>query len=353
MKPRDRILKSLSHETPDRVPLFYRDVPEVGRRLESDLGVGSRDELLELLQIDFRWVEPRYVGPPLEDPSTGHRRNIWGVEYRYLEAGHGGHWEPVAFPLADIEDAAVLEDYPWPRLDWFDFSVLKEQVGRYDDYALMTAPGVASPGVLTVIQDLLGMEETLLAMKLRPEFFLTLVEHVLRFNLALIEKMHEEAAGRIDFFRIGDDFGTQRGLLFSIEDWKKFCRPTLVAMSSAARRFGARYYHHTCGAVRSLIPHLIECGVEVLDPIQVKATGMAPAELKADFGDRLCFSGGVDEQELLRNGSPDDVRRGVRELLDEMAPGGGFFVGPTHNFQADIPTENIMAMYESAGSWRY
>jgi uroporphyrinogen decarboxylase len=82
--------------------------------------------------------------------------------------------------------------------------------------------------------------------------------------------------------------------------------------------------------------------------LQVKATGMVPAELKAEFGDRLCFSGGVDEQELLPAGSPEDVRRGVRELIDVMSPGGGFFLGPTHNLQPDIPTENIVAMYEEA-----
>jgi uroporphyrinogen decarboxylase len=91
--------------------------------------------------------------------------------------------------------------------------------------------------------------------------------------------------------------------------------------------------------------------VDVLDPVQVKATGMVPSELKAEFGDRLCFSGGVDEQELLPTGTPQDVRQAVFKLLDDMAVGGGFFLGPTHNFQADIPTENIIAMYKAAKEW--
>ena len=136
MKPRERVLTALSHEEPDRVPLFYRDVPEVGRRLERDLGVSGRDQLLEYLEIDFRWVEPRYVGPSLEDEATGNRRNVWGVEYRYVEAAHGGHWQPVEFPLATVEDAAALDDHPWPTLDWFDFSVLPEQTRQYDDYGV-------------------------------------------------------------------------------------------------------------------------------------------------------------------------------------------------------------------------
>ena len=124
-------------------------------------------------------------------------------------------------------------------------------------------------------------------------------------------------------------------------------------MSRIAKAHGAYYYHHCCGAVRELIPLLIEAGVDVLDPIQVKAAGMEPAALKADFGERLCLSGGVDEQELLPNGTPAQVRAGVRALLDVMAPGGGYFVGPTHNFQSDIPTANIVAMYEAARAWRY
>ncbi|NLX96243.1 MAG: uroporphyrinogen-III decarboxylase [Rhodopirellula sp.] len=353
MKPRDRVLKALRHEQPDRVPLFYRDVPEVDQRLRRDLSIDSRDELLGLLKIDFRWVEPRYVGPPLEDAATGRRRSIWGVEYRYLEAGHGGYWETVASPLAGVQEVTVLDDYPWPRLDWFDFSVVAEQVRRYDDFAIMTAPGVASPDVIATIQDLLGMEQTFLAMKLCPEFFSALVERILQFDLALVEQIHQAAGGRIDFFRTGSDFGTQRGLLLGIDEWKRFFRPALAAMGSVARCFGAHHYHHTCGGVRPLIPHLIDCGIEVLDPLQVTAAGMAPAGLKADFGDQVCFSGGVDEQQLLRVGSTKDVCRGVRGLLDVMAPGGGFFVGPTHNFQTDIPTANILAMYEAARQWRY
>ncbi|MEI6387065.1 MAG: uroporphyrinogen decarboxylase family protein, partial [Spirochaetota bacterium] len=83
-------------------------------------------------------------------------------------------------------------------------------------------------------------------------------------------------------------------------------------------------------------------------PIQVTATGMVPRELKAEFGDRLCFSGGVDEQDLLPRGSPEQVADSVRELIEVMAPGGGFFLGSTHNFQADIPTANIVAMYKAA-----
>ena len=348
MTPRERVLRAVRRESTDRVPLFYRDVPEVDLRLRRDLGFSTRDELLESFGIDFRWVDPAYVGPALEDRATGHRRDIWGVEYRFVEAGHGGQWEPLRFPLEQMEDQGALDDYPWPSVEWFDFSVLDEQFRRYADYATMTAPGVASPGVLTTIQSLLGMERTLTDMFLNPEFFHALSDRILAFNLEYIRRFYAVAGDRLDFYRIGEDYGTQRGLLFGLPQWKEFIRPNLLAMSGIAKEHGSLYYQHTCGSVRELIPDLIDAGVDVLDPLQVGAEGMVSCELKAEFGGRICFSGGVDEQDLLPRGSPEDVARGVGELIDVMAPGGGFFLGPTHNFQADIPTQNIVAMYDAA-----
>jgi uroporphyrinogen decarboxylase len=270
------------------------------------------------------------------------------VEYAWIEGGHGGQWEPVAFPLADVEDPAALDDYPWPKLEWFDFDAVDAQLRRYSDYAIMTAPGVASPGVLNTAQFLLGMERTLIDMLTNPAFFRALLQRILAFNLEFIQRLYDVAGDRIDFFRIGEDYGTQRGLLFGKRQWHEFIRPTLVEMSRIAKRYGAYYYQHSCGAVRELIPELIAVGVDVLDPLQVRAAGMVPGELKAAFGDRLCFSGGVDEQELLPRGTPDEVARTVRDLIDVMGPGGAYFLGPTHNFQADIPTENILAMYRAA-----
>jgi uroporphyrinogen decarboxylase len=353
MTHKERVLITARHQEPDRVPLFYRDVPEIEERLTKDLGLRDREELLRYFDIDFRWVEPRYVGPSLRDDDPGYIRDIWGVEYRYVLAGHGGYWEPLAFPLIDVQDAAALDDYPWPDVRSFDFSVLDTQLKKYEGYAIMTAPGEASPGVLCTIQNLLGMERALTDMLLNPDFYHALIKKILEFELPFLERLFAAAGDRIDFFRIGDDFGSQQGLLMSPELWHQFMQPALKAMSAIAKRHGAFYYHHSCGAVSELIPLLIKTGVDVLDPLQVGAKGMVPSSLKTEFGHEICFSGGVDEQELLPNGTPEQVRDGVQSLLDIMARGGGFFVGPTHNFQCDIPTQNIVAMYEAARNWRY
>lgn len=355
MTHRERVMAAVRHEEPDRVPLFYRDVPEVRTRLMEDLRCPDFETLLQHLDIDFRWVGPEYVGPPLEDESTGRRRDIWGVEYEYVPFSEtAGYWETAGHPLADCDDPAALGDYAWPELEWFDFSTLVDQAAACEDYAIMTAPGVPSDGILQFpIQCLVGPEKSFLDMAMNPRFFDALVRRVLDFRLPFIDRMLAAAGDRIDFCRIGDDYGSQNGLLIGPEMWKHRIGGALREMAGVASRHGAHYYHHSCGAVRALIGELIDIGVDVLDPVQVKAAGMIPAELKAEFGDHLCFSGGLDGQDLLPRGSPADVREGVFRLLDGMAPGGGFFLGPTHNFQDDIPTENIVAMYDAAREWSY
>ena len=354
MTSRERVMMTMDHQEPDRVPLFYRDVPEVEKRILEDLNLKTRDEMLEFFGIDFRWVSPKYIGPALFDEETGYKKNIFGVEYHFKQAGHGGHWEPVSFPLETVFVPEVLNDYPWPSVDWYDFSVLDKQFDQYQGYAIMTAPGIdTSPGVLTVIQDLVGMERAMMDMLLNPDFYHALIDKIMCFNSSFIEKLYAIAGNRIDFYRIGEDYGSQRGLLIGIDQWKEFIQPTLLEMSKVPKSHKSYYYQHTCGGVAELIPYLIESGVDVLDPLQITAKGMDPVELKKKYGMQLCFSGGIDEQNILPHGSPEQVKNEVFRMLDIMAKDGGYFVGPTHNFQADIPTRNIVAMYDAAREWRY
>ena len=354
MTSKERVLRALNHQIPDRVPFMYRDVPEVRRRLKKDLNLKTDDELFEYLEIDFRWVEPKYIGPKLE-LENGNRRDIWGVEWKYTKfSDNAGYWNEVDHPLKDAQTLEELEKYNWPQLDWFDFSNLEKDCDKYQNYAIMTAPGVASPGILqTPIQPLIGIERSLLEAYINPDFLQRLIKEILEFQIPFIDKMLQSANGKIDFFRLGDDFGTQSGLLMDVGMWEQFFQPSFIKMYIIAKKYKAHCYQHSCGSVRDLIPAFIDTGVEVLDPIQVKASRMIPAELKSEFGHKLCFSGGVDEQELLPKGTPEEVRAGVKNLLDDIAGGGGFFIGPTHNFQDDIPTKNIIAMYEAAKEWRY
>jgi len=350
---RKRVFDAINHKQPDRVPLMYRDVPEVRARLKKDLNVKTDEELFRLFNIDFRWVEPKYVGPELQISET-EKKDHWGIEWHYKKFSESaGYWNEKSFPMEKMETEKEAASLPLPDINWWDFSNLSSECNKYKDYAIMTAPNYSSPGILQYpIQSLIGTERSLMDLYINPEFYQVLIDRILEFQLPFINKMMKSADGKIDFFRIGDDFGTQQALLMGVEQWKKFFQPALRSMSGKAKEYGAKYYQHSCGAIRELIPSLIETGVDVLDPLQVKATGMVPAELKKEFGDRICFSGGVDEQDLLPHGTEQEVKEAVWRLLDEMNVDGGFILGPTHNFQDDIPTKNIVAMYEAALNWK-
>ncbi len=147
-----------------------------------------------------------------------------------------------------------------------------------------------------------------------------------------------------------DDLATQRGLMMSKEMYRRFifpCHQRLFAHIRKQARSRVYIFYHSCGAVRPLIPTLIEEGVDILNPVQVSAEGMDTAALKRDFGKELTFwGGGVDTQHVLPRGTPQQVRDEVRRRIDDLAPGGGFVFSTVHNVQADVPPENYLAMWE-------
>ncbi|RGD76906.1 hypothetical protein [Bacteroides caccae] len=169
MTHKERVLKAMAHTETDRVPLMYRDVPSVRERLKKDLTLKTDDELFELLDIDFRWVNPKYIGGKTISEDT-YRKDIWGTEWKLtMFSERGGYWNEISHPLADITDPAALDDYPWPKVSDWDFSEIESFCDKYSEYAIMTAPGIASPGVFqSPIQELLGVERSFMEPFINP-----------------------------------------------------------------------------------------------------------------------------------------------------------------------------------------
>ncbi len=353
MNHKERVLATLNHEQPDRVPIFYWGVPEFTEKMMNYLGFSDRDKMLEFLEVDFRWVEPAYIGHDLFQKKSELKKDIWGVEYKLTGRGDLKYWDINKCPLQGITDPAALNDYPWPTIDLFDFSVLDKQVEKYRDYAIMTAPGYSSPGLFRVIQRLIGRENFLDVMMYHPRFFKGLLDRVSSFYEAYIEAFFAVTGNRVDFIRIADDFGAQSGLIISPETWSEVIRPAYERFYEIPNKLGVKFYMHSCGGVRKLIPEFISIGAHVLDPIQTRAAGMSPEGLKKDFGSLITFCGALDEELLLRKATPARVKEGVKELLDTMAPGGGFILGPSHKLKVETPVENVIAMYEAAREWQY
>jgi uroporphyrinogen decarboxylase len=159
-----------------------------------------------------------------------------------------------------------------------------------------------------------------------------------------------DAADRLDFFSIGDDFAHDRGLIMSPECWRRLLRPAIARFSGIAKSRGLRTWFHCCGMVREIPPDLIELGLDVLEPCQVHLPGMRPEDLKREFGRHITFFGAINTQSTLPYGSPEDVRGEVRERVAVLDEGGGYIVSSDHTVLADVPVASVLAMYEAAGS---
>ena len=182
----------------------------------------------------------------------------------------------------------------------------------------------------------------------RPEWAHFLCRKFTDFYLEDYTRAAEATQGRIDLYLLISDLGSQRGPLISKALFQEFVAPYLKEMIDRIHSLGGAVLFHSCGSIRPFIPELIRLGVDALDPIQPTGPGMDPVSLKAEFGDRLCFHGGLDMQRLLPGATPAQVEAEARRYCEALGAGGGYILGPAHLFQPDVPPENILAVYRHA-----
>jgi len=189
-----------------------------------------------------------------------------------------------------------------------------------------------------------GMTELLMDLMLHPTFVAELLErlgeHILRTMNILLERFE------FDCIAVSDDYGTQKSMLMSPDQWRRFVRPVLARVYARAQDNGLYVFHHTCGHVTPIIPDLIDIGLDILHPIQPET--MDVVDLKQRFGNNLTFCGGLNTQQLLCTGTPDDVREEVRRLKRLLGDTGGYILEPGITIQADVPLPNMLAMIEEA-----
>jgi hypothetical protein len=179
-----------------------------------------------------------------------------------------------------------------------------------------------------------------------PELVKAMLHRYSEFYMEMYERMFIAGDGAIDLIRPCDDFGTQISLLFSPTMWNEYFAKNTRKLVDLAHKYNCFYLQHSCGAVRGIIPNLIECGVDVLEPIQ-KVKGMEVDGLKRDFGDKLAFQGGVDTQHLLPCGTPQEVRKETEYIIETLSVNGGYILAPSQDFEGDVPIENILALYDA------
>ena len=356
MDARERVYLTLAHQEPDRVPIDYWATSAVSERLRRHFGFERQEQLLQHLDVDFRYVDgPKYVGPQPHVHEDGSVDDHWGVPRVRVETGSGDHAsiyeEVINFPLKSATSVEEIRDYPkWPSPDWFNYECVRQQVAearRTGKVVVFMGDRMNRCAQLKPAMYLRGIDQILLDLVLDPDIAEYIFRRVAAFYLEYARRTFEAAGGGIDIFMMGDDFGTQKGLFVSPDMWRRFLRPGFKAFVDLGRQYGCKVAHHSCGSIKPIIPDMIECGLDILNPVQPGVRDMDRGELKRLFGDRLCFHGSISIQQTLPFGTPDDVRNEVQERSATLAPGGGFIFCTAHNIQADTPTENIVALFEA------
>ena len=376
MTSRQRVLKALDHEVPDRVPIdlggFQTGIHRKAYvELLDDLGIQDDvaimdpvqqlakpcEELLRRFHVDIRYVfahgPDSFTGGIEQNTRDG---RIWhdladefGVVWSmpddqplYMDISH--------HPLADatIDDVAA---YPFPKGDDpTRFTGVRDEVRRVRDetpYAISTGIGGV---VYEICWYMRGLERWFMDTVENPAFCEALLDRTLAFWMGYYTEFMKQIGDLVDVVMIGDDIGGQMGPLFSPAFYRTVVKPRQKKLVQHVKSLtSARIWYHTCGSVMPLIPDLIDNGIDILNPVQISAANMKPRELKERYGDRLTFwGGGIDTQHVLSFGTTEQVRQDVRKNIDALKPGGGYVFNTVHNIQAGVPAENIVATFDAA-----
>ncbi|MBN1673644.1 MAG: uroporphyrinogen-III decarboxylase-like protein [Kiritimatiellae bacterium] len=340
MSPRERWRAVVNNETPDRIPMHYRATAETSRKLQAHLGCATMGEVFERLHIDCAvGVGPRYVGPPLPEDE-----DIYGRKFRPVEYDGGSYRECVSHPLAEYKTIAEIEKgYRWPSPDDYDYSDIPAKLEGQEAF-VVKGPG-SEP--FLVYKHLRGDEQAFIDLIENPELVHYCLDRLYGLCCEKARRTCEMANGRIDVIGVSEDMGAQERLLYSPAHLKEFFFPYMKRMIAIAHEAGAVVDTHSDGSIREILPDLIEMGVRIINPVQWRCAGMAREGLKRDFGDKLIFEGGVDNQHTLPFGTVEEVRQEVRDNIRILGAGGGYLLGPCHNIQVVGPAENVVAMYET------
>lgn len=360
MTRRERVLQAIHHQTPDRIPVDFWAVPEVFQRLEEQLGLEDPEAVLQWADADLRTIDGparKHSSQPVApgDTTTDH----WGVVRKaHTTSGtrrDGSTWTWTykhlhKSPLAEATTVADIEAHDWPSPDMWDYSGMEQQcrtlreagypvvVGadRLDRTALLK-PAMYIRGVESFMEDLL----------LQPAMAECLLQHISNYYLEYNRRIFEVAGHSIDIFFMGDDMGTQDSQWVSRDMYRRFFKPLFGAYCDLAHQYDMKVMYHTCGNVTPLVGEFIDAGLDILQSLQPAALGDGLVELKRTFGKDLCFQGGIDIQDVLPNGTVEDIRNHVRQRAEELGSGGGYIFGTAHNILPDTPTDNIRALVDA------
>lgn len=335
-------MQALDHREPDLVPvcLAYETPREIAERYGKPYDPALMRQDIYMVGLAMGDPDPSIREQYLRGIPNEARIDEWGVA-RWQSST--GDTYGVRGPLQGMTEPAELDGFPFPDVtcEAVPAELARDISGLHrDGYAVQ---GAMSQTIFELAWNMYGMENLLVAFYDNPDFVNRLLDEITVRKKSMARCF---AKAGVDILRLGDDVGSQHGMMISPETWRLFLKPRLASVIAAAReeRPDIPVFYHSDGDVREIINELVEIGVTILNPIQPEC--MDPAEIKQHYGDRLSLWGTVGTQTILPHGTPAEVRNTVREYMRRLAPGGGYVIGPSHSINRDVPWENILAFYE-------
>jgi len=374
MNSHDRVWQSLNHREPDHVPFDlggtglstihvtayrnlrrYLDLPVAEPRIAfiAEQLVLVDDDLAERLQTDVRPVLPgaatAFQCTFRDEGAYEAYTDEWGIGWRKPKDG-GFYYDMYHHPLANASSLDELRAYPFPDpLDGGRFAALRskaEAAASNGKFVVLAGP---CAGIAEVYSWLRGYEQYYIDLALNSEYVAYMLDGLTEWKCAFWERALKEIGDLVDVVIEADDLGGQASPLMSPKTYRSLILPRHKRLFSFIKaQAPVKLFYHTCGAVRALIPDLMDAGIDILNPVQISSPGMDLHELKREFGRDLVFwGGGADTQRVLGTATPEQVRVHVKRNIEALAPGGGFVFAAVHDIQANVPPENIMAMWEA------
>lgn len=340
MLHRERVLNTFDFKKTDRPPcdlmegILWPEWPELSDYFKKEYGLMSNEEIREFLDLDFRWLFVHMKDMYNTDPDTFRKKYATYSDYTCKRR------------LADVHSIDELDDlfrndFDPDNIILPDFKAARE---RWPEHAIVVLSRVPSL-FMTACTDF-GMEESLVKMATEPEVFERYIKIQNRYCLDMIPHILRNANGMTDIFWLMDDIASQEDLIMSPDLWRKFFKPHLAKQVKLIKESANRVIFHSCGAIRSVIADLIEIGIDAVLVFQTSARNMDAGSIAGEFGGKMVFYGGIDVQNLLRQGTIQEVKETVKNNRMAFEPYGGYVVANSHHCISDIKGENIVAMCE-------
>ena len=371
LSSRERVRLALNHQEPDRVPIVFGAdgtttmVAAGYDALKRKLGIESETRLynrafqysildeavMRRFHSDLRPVVGQVSSRlAVKEGPVDTLTDFWGIGYRRPAGAY--YYDMVSHPLQAARTIADIAAYPWPDAkSLLDLRGLREQAHqlRHETPYAILGWHHAPSSVFELSWYLRGLPEFLTDLAAQPEMAQAVMRRMTDLAKDTAALYLKEVGDYIDIFGMGDDLGVQGGPMISLKMYRELVKPYQAEYYAALHELTpAKLMMHSCGGIHPFLDDLIEIGVEIINPVQVSARDMDPKQLKAQYGDRLCFCGGIDTQYILPYGTQEEVEEEVHRRIRELAPGGGYLLAAVHAIQPDVPVDNVCTLFDAA-----